>query len=188
MGDHSSSLLWPLPRRLTSLAGGGTDRAWCTTFSIAAEMESWPERSWVSRVKLGLRLWIPDRLSHLSRMGIPKVIPSLLLLATMSKPWPSAQFSSLTLAGFDSSTGCFRGRPGRRLMTLFPVLACRCRRLARRIFWTWSKFKECILLTSFWICSTSRRLYLRLLVAPGRGEQNKWDEESRGKQTGKRCL
>lgn len=166
-GAHSWSLLWPLPLRLPSLfPGGGTHRAWCTTVSIVAAMESWAGSSWDSRARLGLRLCRPGRLSHLSRTGIPKVLPSPFLLAGTSRPRASAQTSSLMLAGCDSSRGCFRGRPGRRLMTLFPVLACRCRRLARRIFCTWSKFKECILLTSFWICSTSLRLYLLLAGTP----------------------
>lgn len=170
-GAHNSSLLWPLPLRFPPLASGGTDRAWCTTVSIVAEMESWFENSRGSGVRLGLRLCLPGRSSHLSRTGIPRVLPSPPLLpANMSKPRPSARSSALLLVGSDSSTGCFRGRPGRLLMTLFPVLACRCRRLARRIFCTCSKFKECILLTSFWICSTSCRLYLRLLGTSGRGE------------------
>lgn len=115
-------------------------------------------------------LCLPVRSSHLSRTGIPRVLPSLFPLANTCKSCMSARSSSLLLASSVSSMGCFRGRPGRLLMTLFPVLACRCRRLARRIFCTCSKFKECILLTSFWICSTSRRLYRRLLGTPGRGE------------------
>lgn len=181
-GAHNSSLLWPLPLRFPPLASGSTDRAWCTTVSIVAEMESWLENSRGSGVKLGLRLCLPGRSSHLSRTGIPRVLPSPLLLANMSKPRPSARSSSPLLASSDSSRGCFRGRPGLLLMTLFPVLACRCRCLARRIFCTCSKFEECILLTSFWICSTSRRLYLRLLGAPGRGEsENEWGETSQGK-------
>lgn len=165
-GAHNSSLPWPRPLRFPALAEGGTDRAWCTTVSIVAEMESWFENSRGSGVKLGLRLCLPGRSSHLSRTGIPRVLPSPLLPANMSKPRLSARSFSLLSVGSGSSMGCFLGRPGRLLITLFPVLACRCRRLARRIFCTCSKFKECILLTSFWICSTSRRLYLRLPGTP----------------------
>lgn len=187
-GDHNSSFLFSPVRRFPALASGGTERAWCTTVSIAAEIESWLENSRGLGVKLGLRLCLLGRLSHLSRTGIPRVLPSPLLLATMSRPPPSAQSSFLMLAGSGSSKGCFRGRPGRLLMTLFPVLACRCRRFARRIFCTWLKFKECIFFTSFWICSTSRRLYLLLLETPARGEANQWRWISHSKQIPKQSL
>lgn len=166
-GDHSSSLL-PLPLRFPLLASGGTDRALWTTFSIVAEMESGLENSRGSGAKPGRTPCLPGSSSHLSSTGIPRVLPSPLLLESRSRPWSSATSSSRLLPSSGTSMGCFRGRPGRLLMTLFPVLACRCSLLARRIFCTCSKFKDRILLTSFWICSTSRRLYLRLLGTPER--------------------
>lgn len=156
-------MLWALPLRFPPFVWG-TEQAWWTTVSITAEMESWLENSRDSGFRLALRLCLPDRSSHLSSTGIPRVLPSALLAGNMSNP------SSLLLGATDSSRGCFLGRPGRLLMTLFPVLAWRCRRLARRIFCTCSKFNVCILLTFFWICSTSRRLYRRLLGPPGKRE------------------